>query len=55
MYSLYFQCNNAFFQQINSLPMGLSVSVIVADIVMQDVEDEFLARCKSIILFLVDM
>ena len=35
--------------------MGLSVSLIVADIVMQDVEDTFLARYKSILLSIVDM
>ena len=52
--SLYFQRNNELFQQINGLPMGLSVSPIIADIVIQDLKEEFLARYKSI-LFLVEI
>ena len=39
---LYFQCNKEYYQQINDLPMGLSVSPIIVDIVLQDPEEEFL-------------
>ena len=49
---LYFQCNKEYYQQINGLPMGLSVSPIIANIVLQDLEEEFLQRYnKSIILY----
>ena len=41
---LYFQCNKEYYQQINGLPMGLSVSPIIAGIVLQDLEEEFLQR-----------
>ena len=50
MDSLFFQCNSKYYQQINGLPMGLSVSPIIADIGLQDFDDEFLKRYNKTIL-----
>ena len=40
-----------FYQQKNGLAMGLSVSSIIADIVLQDFEEEYLKRHEKSIAF----
>ena len=40
-----------FFQKINGLPVGLSISPILADLVLQDVEEIFLQGYKESISF----
>ena len=44
MNSLYFQFNKLFYQQIAGMPIRLSVSPILADIVLQDLESNYLLR-----------
>ena len=51
MDSLYFQNDEKYFKQINGLPIGLSVSPIIADLVLQDLEEIFLNRYKKSIKF----
>ena len=51
MGSLYFQNDNAYYKQINGLPIWLSVSPVLADIVLQDLETVFLDRYKKSIKF----
>ena len=53
MNSLYFQFNELFYQQIDGMPIGLSVSPILADIVLQDLESDYLLRYKKSISFYV--
>ena len=47
MNSLYFQFNKLFYQQIDGMPIGLFVSPILADIVLQDLESNYLLRHKK--------
>ena len=47
MDSLYFKFNSTFYKQINGLPMGLSISPIIADLVLQDIEEDFLSKYKK--------
>ena len=51
MDSLYFKCDEKFYKQINGMPIGLSLSSIICDLVVQDVEVEFLSRYKKSITF----
>ena len=48
--SLFFQFDNKYYQQISGLPMGLSLSPILADIVIQDLENNILDEFKNDIL-----
>ena len=50
MNSLYFQFDNKYYQQINGLPMGLSLSPILADLVIQDIEEIVLNTFKTDII-----
>ena len=47
------QFNINFYQQINVMPIGLSVSPIVADFELKDLESDFLSRYKKSISFYV--
>ena len=50
MNSLYFQFDNKFYRQTSGLPMGLSLSPILADLVIQDLEQKVLETYNSNIL-----
>ena len=45
--STYFQYNGKHYKQLDGTAMGSPVSVVVAEIVMQDVEERALATCRS--------
>ena len=51
MHSLYFKFNDKYYQQINGLPIGLSVSPILADLVIQDIEETVMKSFKKYIYF----
>ena len=51
MNSLYFQFDGKFYQQINGTSIGLSVSLILADLVIQDMEKIYLTRYTKSIKF----
>ena len=51
MNSLYFKFDNKFYKQTNGLPMGLSLSPIIADIVIQDLQEQVLLKYQNYILF----
>ena len=53
MNSLYFQFDKLFYQQIDGMSIGLSVSPILADIVLQDLESDYLLRYENSISFYV--
>ena len=55
MSSLYFKFNENYYKQVNGLPIGLSLSPILADIVIQDLEENVLKKYKTDIDFMVDM
>ena len=44
--STYFQYNSTHYKQLHGTAMGSSVSVVVAEIVMQNIEERALATCK---------
>ena len=48
--STYFQYNSKHYKQLHGTAMGLPVSVVVAEIVMQHVEERALATCRQTIL-----
>ena len=50
MNSLYFKFDNKFYKQTNGHPMGLSLSPIIADIVIQGLEEQVLLKYKNYIL-----
>ena len=47
--STYFQYNDKHYKQLHGTAMGSPVSVVVAEIVMQDVEESALATCRQTI------
>ena len=47
--STYFQYNSKHYKQLHGTAMGLPVSVVVAEIVMQHVEEHALATCRQMI------
>ena len=47
--SLYFQYNGKHYKQLHGIAMGSPVSVVVAEIVMQHVEECALATCRETI------
>ena len=53
MNSLYFQFNKLFYQQIDGMLIGLSVSPILTDIVLQYLELDYSLRYKKSISFYV--
>ena len=48
--STYFQYNGKHYKQLHGTAMGSRVSVVVAEIVMQHVEERVLATCRQTIL-----
>ena len=48
----YFQFNINFYQQINGMPIGLSVSPILADFVSKDLETDFYLDIKNLFHFM---
>ena len=50
MNSLYFKYDEKYYQQINGLPIGLSVSPVLADLVIQDIEESVLNKYKKFII-----
>ena len=51
MNSLFFKYDDKYYKQVNGLPMGLSISPIIADIVIQDIEEHVLSKYKNYIVF----
>ena len=47
MDSLYVKFYDTLYKQINGLPIGLSISTIIADSVLQDIEEDFLFEWKK--------
>ena len=51
MSSLYFQFDSKYYQLIAGLPIGLSLSPILEDLVSQDLEEDFLIEYNRSISF----
>ena len=47
--STYFQYNGKHYKQLHSTDMGSAVSVVVAEIVMQNIEESALPTCRQTI------
>ena len=49
--SLYLQCDEEYYQQVNGAPIGLSISPISADLVLQEIETTFLKNYEKSIYY----
>ena len=49
--SLYFQFDTKYYQQIDGLPIGLSLSPSLVDLVLQDLEENYLKKYNRSISF----
>ena len=47
--SIYFQYNGKHYKQLHSTAMGSPISVVVAEIVMQNIEESALPTCRQTI------